>query len=156
MKKIIGTGIILILAFCLCAGCFPHYDYTGWKTVEIGDCGTIQIPEEWISSEKDGLIYLSDKELFDEGCNTFFVQSRSYGKSGEEGIVESNAFSKNVSKKQYTKSAGLSNGAVYGKALYSIDGANCELCFLEFFVWNLWVFLSCVFRELEGSKTKMR
>jgi hypothetical protein len=134
MKKIVGTGIILVIVFCLCAGCFPHYDYTGWKTVEIGDCGTIQIPKEWIVSEKDGLIYITDKELSEEGCSAYFIQSHSYAGThiGDEDIKESNAFSANLQNMQVTESAVLSNGAVYGKALYSINGTDRELCYLDF------------------------
>ncbi|MBQ8605925.1 MAG: hypothetical protein IJ408_04240 [Clostridia bacterium] len=55
MKKIIT--IFLILTIVINISSCNFYNYDGWQTIEMKDCGTIKIPEGWsYHYDEDGLM----------------------------------------------------------------------------------------------------
>ncbi len=70
LKLTLGTGTILaILVLFVCYGFVSVFyptallNYSGWKTVEIDQMGTIKVPKEWIIDQEDGFWIATDKPL---------------------------------------------------------------------------------------------
>lgn len=64
MKKIVSISTIFILILSLLTTCVPR-DY---KAISLGEYGQIYIPPDWMASEKDEIIYLTDKYLDSKNC----------------------------------------------------------------------------------------
>lgn len=138
MKKAFFTIFLLFISGIVIIGFSTNYvRYKDWKEVEIEDCGTIKIPKEWVMTEYDGRLYLSDKPLDEEDCTVYFVQSHSYPTSAsiaagsDEGAVDTNLFSREVQMLKSERSSVISNGAIYGEELYSVDGVEEKKLYLE-------------------------
>lgn len=61
MERIISLLVSTIIIITIFTGC--SQDYSGWKTVTIENCGTINVPNSWVLTKKDGFIFFSDKSL---------------------------------------------------------------------------------------------
>lgn len=127
MKKVILIFSLLI-SVIIFSSCSNNKD---WKTVEVFDSGTIEIPVEWYQSEYNGKIYFSDKTN-DEVC--LFQSSSFAGDSeNETGDVESNIVYDEFQNIMSTKSNVLSNSAIYGECQVSGDGNLENSHFIEFY-----------------------
>lgn len=81
-----NLSLVLIAVFLLSAlsGCVnllvdlaPElaYDYRQWKTVELENVGSFMVPEAWILTEKDGILYFTDRPLEEECCTIYMVET---------------------------------------------------------------------------------
>lgn len=133
MKKVILIFSLLI-SVIIFSSCSNNKD---WKTVEVFDSGTIEIPVEWYQSEYDGKMYFSDK-TDDEVC---LFQSYSFAGDSENktGDVESNIVYDEFQNIMCTKSNVLSNGATYGECKVSADGKLKNSLFVEFYSDDLFI-----------------
>lgn len=87
MRKIIS--IVLLVAFLVATlgGCrdvimaiepMYAYDYSQWKTVELENIGSFMVPQTWVFSEEDGIVYFSDRPLGEEGCIIYMAEKSTY------------------------------------------------------------------------------
>lgn len=124
--------VVTILGLLLC-GCSSETD--DWKILNIEECGTIQIPNDWEYSFRDGIIYITSNE------KPIMISYERTGKS------ETNYFFSNFKYVDISTSAVLSNGAIYGKAKYYYLDNEIERYYLnlgetkngelvEFLVWD--------------------
>lgn len=67
-KKILF--IIVILTICIILiSCS-----SGWKSITLDGVGSFKVPEDWIFTNEDGLIYFTDKPIDDEDCGIYLVE----------------------------------------------------------------------------------
>lgn len=132
MKKIVS----IILVIVLCVGLFGCNSATSnWTSINI-NCGTIKVPENWAVSYYEDLMYFYDKNA-DDKENICMFQSNSYGGLKDDahytvGLVEANAFSSEFQNLYIISSCIISNGAIYGEAMTSVDGIERKMRFLDF------------------------
>lgn len=126
MKRSIAFVLVLIFFFAS-TGC-SSYDYDGWNTLTIDSCGTIRVPQEWTSYEKDGLLYILDKNQ-----SPIMIETHSYSgfEENEQGTMESNDFYENLVSSRTLSSSVLSNGAIYGEVLMQCGEAKTQNYYLE-------------------------
>ena len=88
LKKVIiilSCPIILfgIYFFVLCIlGYLYRVDYAGWQLVSFGNVGTLRVPEEWVVTIDDNVVFMTDKPLEDEDYLIYLVGG--FATKGEE------------------------------------------------------------------------
>ncbi|MGI6264406.1 MAG: hypothetical protein ACOYJY_02945 [Acutalibacteraceae bacterium] len=123
MKKRLVFLLIACFLFFILIGC--RSNSKEWKQVEIADCGTIEIPKEWVKSNYNGKIYLADTSVENTSCTIYFFQLTDF----EQDVT---VFSDNIRFVKYldAESEGYSNSAGIAKASFFIDGKAQDLyCF---------------------------
>ena len=124
---------VIITLVLLLYGC--HNETEGWKTINIENCGTIKIPNDWDCFTDDKTMYIMNGE------DPVMISHRRTGNG------ESNAFFSDFQYIDMSTSAVLSNSAIYGKARFNYAGNKIELYYLnlgetadgdiiEFVVWD--------------------
>lgn len=128
MKKLFFHSIGLILMFALLMTCGCADATKTWTTAELGNCGTIKLPEDWTIEQKNDRYY-----IFNDDSSLVMAQSFSYCgiEDYQKGVPESNDYY-TIQNLKYLTSAVLSNGAIYGTIRSIKDGTECEMLFLEF------------------------
>lgn len=131
MKKLLA----IILAMALSAALFGcNFGTVGWRSVDI-ESGTIRVPKDWTLSYDNDLMYFYCGND-DSKDNVVAFQSNSFGDFKEntdktEGIVESNAFSNQFQCLYTISSAVISNSAIYGEAMVSVDGTEYKMRYID-------------------------
>lgn len=127
MKKALVFIVIFSLVLPILVGC-SAINTSGWQTIEIPNCGTLQLPADWSYYEKDGLVY-----ILDHAQNPVMIQTKSYPDVDGRipGATESNDFFTEVTNLQILTSAVFSNGAIYGTYLTEHNGNQSEKLFLS-------------------------
>lgn len=119
--------IALFIGVLWSEGLFESYD--GWKTVNIENCGSIKIPNEWKSYEKNNFIY-----VINEADKPVMIQSYSEVKTkfpneNEAGIVETNDFYTIQNIECYSHGV-IGNGAEQGTLTQICDKTECERMYI--------------------------
>ena len=68
VKRFLLLFMLLAVMFCSLA---CNDEIYGYKTINLGDFGQMQIPEEWVCSVKDDIIYFTDKALHTDDYITY-------------------------------------------------------------------------------------
>lgn len=128
--------VVIYLAF-MTYGVFrilflPEYP-SEWNSVQVTDDISMAVPQDWIMTKSDGIIYFSDKPLDDETCTVYLFQS--FSEAGDKsalsylnesevmGDEESNALCKSfIPLYKNMASEGFSNGSQVLSALCLVDG----------------------------------
>ena len=92
-------------------------DYSDWKTVEIEDCGTLKIPNNWELLEKDGFLYIVNE-------NSKIVIVKIISDEDNPDINHSIIGKIKIIEDLSGKIGG--NGVSYGKIRVLINGEECE------------------------------
>ena len=111
-------------------------DFTDYKSINIKS-GTIKVPNDWSLSYTDDDLMCFYYQSNDNNDNIFAFQSNSFSEfkddaSQPSGVVEKNAFSNEFQNLYTTSSIVISNGAIYGEAMVSIDGTKRKMKYLDF------------------------
>jgi len=48
-------------------------NYSGWQTVEVQNVGSFQVPGDWVVTQYDNVIWLTDKPIDEEGFIIYFT-----------------------------------------------------------------------------------
>ena len=85
-KKILITVVILLVAipfvwFVLevnktlsyLRNRIPNYDYSDWKSVAISDKWGFSVPNEWVITQDENVLYFTDKPIDEEDCTTYLI-----------------------------------------------------------------------------------
>lgn len=117
-----------LLVFLIAGTGCSAYDYDGWVSLSIDSCGTLKIPAEWTSYEKDGFLYIVDEEK-----KPIMIETHSYSgpEKNDQGATETNDFYGSLTNLRILSSAVLSNGAIYGKVLMKRGELQTQNFFLE-------------------------
>ena len=148
MKK---SRILFVLAmamiFIVCATiglsifvyCYNHrYDrwYDEWKTITLESPGTLKIPQEWVVTEQDGTIYVTDRPLGEQGCTIYLVGT---GECLPYELFKDTKLITFVDGENYSNSAGyrLEQYEIEGRLenRYTIDLYGTQKC-MDFIVWD--------------------
>ncbi|HJI87160.1 MAG TPA: hypothetical protein OIM33_08100 [Ruminococcus bromii] len=132
MRKILSIFLVMVLCVML-FGC--NTDFSNCTSINIR-CGTIKVPENWDVSYAENLMYFYSDNANDKK-NIYIFQSNSFSEFKDDssytaGIVETNAFSSQFQSLYTISSNVISNGAVYGEAMVSVDGTEQKMRFLDF------------------------
>ena len=117
------------------AGCANKY--AGWKGVTLLGVGTFKVPQDWIVTQQDDVVYLTDKPLDSEDYKTYLV-----GEIGEIWSMSSNGTrdrfddtyelfgNVQVKSGETISSVTLSNSAAYGQREFVVDGNGVTKYFI--------------------------
>jgi hypothetical protein len=131
MKRILSILTICLLFLSSLCACTKN---DNWIELPLPKIGSIFLPDEWDYSEIKGRLYITNQE----GA-PMLIQSNSYpGYEGERddptGKVESNQYCQRFQGLKILSNEVFSNGNSIGKSLYSVDGTEHEMSYLE--IWN--------------------
>lgn len=131
MKKILSMFLVMVLCI-ISFGC--NTNFSNWASINIR-CGTIIVPENWVVSYAENLMYFYSNNA-DDKKNIYIFQSNSFSETKDDssytvGAIETNVFSSQFQSLYTISSNVISNGAVYGEAMVSIDGAEQKMRFLD-------------------------
>ena len=118
-----GTLILVIVIFILVNVC----KYIGWQDVSIPEVGKFKIPPEWVVTQTEDTVYIIDKPIDEEGYKIYLINV--YRKN--DYIVSPYELGEDIQKVKATTITGFSNGAVYGKEEYIINGKKETKYFLD-------------------------
>lgn len=128
-----------------------HYP-SDWQRVNINASESVAVPQGWILTDKDGLLYFSDKPLDDPDRIVFMFQS--YSDCGYEddlevfpyeeifGKEETNCLCNSFRPLYYFSSEGFSNGTMVCEVIAHVDGNKETMLKLStesgmiFYVWG--------------------
>lgn len=140
-----ALSIIMIFVICVSIGLslfvywYNHrYDrwYDEWKTIPLESPGTLKIPKEWLVTEKDGTIYVTDRPLGDEDCTIYLAGT---GDCPPHELFEDTKRIAFVTGENYSSSAGyrLEQYEIAGRLenRYTIDLYGTQKC-MDFIVWD--------------------
>ncbi|MCL2081842.1 MAG: hypothetical protein FWH04_01180 [Oscillospiraceae bacterium] len=128
----ISLGLMVFIFFSVLMLCrfLPKVpeDYSNWKTVEIDNCGSLKIPNNWALYEKGDFLYVENK---DKGL----VMAQSFSDAGisenMEGDEEFNEFLGRIKNIKALSATAFSNGATYGKTSLLKDNNEYEKYYLS-------------------------
>lgn len=115
MKK--NICFILVISMLLLCGCTSSTE--NWKEIDIADCGTLKIPDEWTFLIENGIMYIID------GDKPIMISCKRTGEN------ESNLYFSDYKYVEFISSSVLSNGPIYGKAKYLYEDSPIELYYLD-------------------------
>ena len=127
MKKI----CILLVISIFFSGCSDKNN--SGKVIILNGVGSFTVPQEWIYTKENDVIYFTDQPINKENSlHTFYAIGIVYDVS--ENLDElSQSFGKKILYKELVFNEVFSNSAMYGKGVYSIDSKLCEKLFLDFY-----------------------
>lgn len=137
MKKTMYISAIMTLVLLFMTACVPK-DY---KAISLGDYGHMRIPPYWMASEKDEIIYLTDKYLDSDNC-VIYMKGFKITEDGDP-IFTSESEEKEELKKlyktvmidpsldDYIYYSIYSNSVEYGSTKVTIDNVTKVVSWLE-------------------------
>lgn len=105
--------------------------YNGWQDVSVKYSGDFKIPANWIVTERDHLLFITDKNLDESDVKYYLIQA-SYrtGTGSDSSKLESYTYSpEEIERLSYVICA---NSSSYGKSVFEIDGQKVEKYFIDF------------------------
>lgn len=106
-----------------------EFSYEGWKTEKLLGFGTIQLPDDWLLSEIDGYYMIRKPGTTAGSYEVVLFQSKAY--TAETDDVNPLGFEIHFSESISVN--GLSNGPVYGKGKYSVNGIETTLWYIQIY-----------------------
>lgn len=120
LKKIIIVATILLIII-MCTSCD-----NGLQIINIEGLGSFKVPNSWIYTEEDGIVYFTDKPIDDEDCSIYLIEPMV-----SNGYVSNKLFGKAGYTKTITYKT-LSNSANYGSRNYLQDDNSYKRYFILF------------------------
>ena len=119
----------LFLGFKILDSVFPEWfvNYSGWQTVSVPGVGKFKIPCEWIVTQTEDVVYITDKPIDAEEYKIYLVGTLTGGKL----FVAPYALFDNVQEIDEISCTGLSNGARYGQYEYLVNNKKETKYFLD-------------------------
>ena len=72
--NVLGLSIMATLIVMICIFMYEKvFAYRGWQTVSVHGVGTFQVPGDWVVTQYDNVIWLTDKAIDGEGCVVYFA-----------------------------------------------------------------------------------
>lgn len=106
---------------------FPNYE--GWKKIEIANLGYCYIPNNWIYTKKDDIVYFTDKPLTEKEYKIYLIGTEHV--FGEKYTKITDVFEE--SEEIETRDLKLlSNGATYSEKVFKIRGEEKNILHIEF------------------------
>lgn len=136
LKIIFTMGIIILIILLSFMGWIKYNiytkifpDYTGWKKIEIANLGYCYIPNNWIYTKKDDIVYFTDKPLTEKEYKIYLIGTEHV--FGEKYTKITDVFEE--SEEIETRDLKLlSNGATYSEKVFKIRGEEKNILHIEF------------------------
>jgi len=115
-----------------------------WQEIEIENVGSLRVSVSWVFTEKEGVIYFTDRELSesdtleDVTLYMFSLWPNTETWEGRSSDDVSNSFFESIRRIDLIRRDG-SYGSGHGKALYEVDGEEVEMMFVFIIAGNIWV-----------------
>ena len=126
VTSILSWFFLATFLFIVCLPIFvsiyeEKYAYEGWQTVTILNAGTFQVPGDWVFTQQDNVIWLTDKPIDEEGYIIYFLGVIDYSYSPSSSPYTINrTINSVISEISSFPSAGeYVNGGYYGNSLRS-------------------------------------
>jgi len=124
LLTIAALCILVVLSFLFIAF-FTWYfdipkasDYIGWKDVSIEGYGRFKVPEEWIVTQNDDVMFITDKPIEEENYNIYLIGTI------KENVIDYISFNillgEDVKRKELIRSQVFSNSTHYAHIEYVI------------------------------------
>lgn len=120
---------IILLIILLISGC-SNQDET-WKEVHVANAGSLKIPYEWVYNEKDGVMYLTNKNMDDSSECKIYLIGMTYNEHELEPLYR--CIAPDMKYVKLISSETFSNSAIIGKNEYIINGQTYEKLFLNLY-----------------------
>ena len=138
MKKVFCIKIsVLFMAVSflfILSGCSSAYK--GWQEITLYNCGTFQVPGDWVITEQEGYLYLSDLPLEAENAQVYLVQQTyeevSFDDEAKVLANEVNPEWEAYKPKEEVYSEVFSNNAICTKDRYPLAGQDLDLYSITF------------------------
>ena len=94
--------------------------YTDWQIVSISGVGSFRLPSDWIVTQRENVVYITDRPLEEEVYKIYLIGGRRGG--GE--YIRYNDFFDNIDIKyiETVRGTGYSNSAQYSITKFNING----------------------------------
>ena len=119
MKKLNVFIILVVILSILLIGCSDKYEE--WKTVSILGGGTIKVPQDWVVTQEDNVMYITDKPINEEGYKIYLVGTVFDDKNSNNYLLPYKLF-ENVELIGEVNTVNYSNSGMYGIEEYDISG----------------------------------
>ena len=126
ITSILSWVFLATFLFIVCLPIFvsiyeEKYAYEGWQTVTILNAGTFQVSGDWVFTQQDNVIWLTDKPIDEEGYIIYFLGVIDYSYSPSSSPYTINrTINSVISEISSFPSAGeYVNGGYYGNSLRS-------------------------------------
>lgn len=130
MKKLNVLIIIFLIPLVLFVGCSDKYE--NWQSISIPGVGVFKVPQEWVVTQKNNMVYITDKPIKEEGYKTYLL-----GIKGDDGkYIPHYDFFENVEYIDTIEDVNYSNSATYWLGQYKINGNIEEKYVLHFYSTN--------------------
>ena len=116
MKKINVIIVFILILSLLLAGCSDKY--TDWQSVSVSGVGTFKVPQEWVVTHKENILYVTDRSVDEADYKVYLI---GYEGDGSKTISPHELFAD----VKYVRNAGgtnYSNSAAYFLQEYDIGG----------------------------------
>jgi len=120
---ILSISILFLIEFVKSyIGYNPVSDYIGWKDVNIEYIGTFKIPEEWVVTQVDEFVLITDKSIEKENYKTYLIGT--VGSNVIEYISIYILSDDEVKRVELIRSQVFSNSTHYKQIEYRIGAEN--------------------------------
>lgn len=133
MKKIIACLLVIFVVVLNMTSC---NDTDKYKIISLGDFGQISIPEEWVCSEENGIVYFTDKNIqMDDSI--IYMKGFIFDQNNEMAFQDDNKDLEAIFEKYcngdslHVYSEGLSNGTCIGAEKMIINNITQTINYLN-------------------------
>jgi len=127
--KSIKVALLILLFFSIFLLFIFIFRYAFWQDISLTDYGTFKIPKNWIVTQKQDIIYITDKPIQEEGYKIYLVGVRRI--KSNDGKYRYEHF-ENVERLGYGWGAITSYSAEYFLEIYNINGVIEEKYVISF------------------------
>ena len=124
----IGILILLIASSILIYNCVYNYKYIDWQDVSVPLVGKFKVPPDWVVTQMEDTVYLTDKSIDEEGYKIYLV---GIIVPRADHVVYPYELFEDTRKIGDGPGIGLSNSARYGQEEYIINGKKETKYYLD-------------------------
>jgi len=137
MKKTILVSLLILIFSTVLFGCSLRYAVWQWQSVSISDVGTFRVPGDWIVTQSNNAVYITDKPIDEEGYKIYLIGKTQSNISLSEYLENIN----DIKFMETVNSTNYSNNASFSKSIYVINEIIEEKCVLTLHNSNKVIYL---------------
>jgi hypothetical protein len=128
VKKIYLVSLSILVFLTVLFGCSFKYAVWQWQSISIPEVGTFRVPGDWIVTQSNNVVYITDKPIDEEGYKIYLIGKTEDGRNR----VPYSEYFENI---EYIKSV---RGVIYSNsALFSIHKINVNGNIVEKYIITL-------------------
>ncbi|GMO59477.1 MAG: hypothetical protein Ta2A_05380 [Treponemataceae bacterium] len=75
MKKVAIVLLLIMVLSPIIYFCFINY---AWQTVLIPEIGTFKVPQDWVVTQKENTVYITNKAVAEDGYIIYIIGARNF------------------------------------------------------------------------------